>query len=126
MEFLTNNVLEVFGSHASFIFCKTLFEWVKNDPTGCKGLTNSTRWQKLPAISNSFQAIIEYITNTTKLSPLNRNPAPRHPLLFYFVLSVIVILMIFVATFFYWKWIQKPPIPLITFQLPSINTTPAS
>ena len=39
MEFPTNNVLEVFGSHASFIFCKTLFEWVKNDPTGCKGIS---------------------------------------------------------------------------------------
>ena len=89
-------------------------------------LTNSTRWQKLPAISNHLQAVIDYITNTTKLSPLNQNQAPRHPLLFYLLLSVIAILIIFFAGFFYWKWIRKPRTPLITFQFPSINTTPVS
>ena len=51
MEFCTNNVLGVFESHASFIFCITLYGWVKNDPTGCKGLNRNSnsieRWKIL-------------------------------------------------------------------------------
>jgi hypothetical protein len=38
MKFPTNIVLGVFEYHASFIFCKTFYEWVKNDPLGGKGL----------------------------------------------------------------------------------------
>ena len=86
-------------------------------------LTNSTRWRKLPSVSNNLQSIINYINNTQMLSPILQNQTFHHHLVLYALLCTIAVAIILLAFFFYWNLLRKPCVPSISFQLPSFTTS---
>ena len=64
-------------------------------------LTNSTRWRKLPSISNNLQSIINHINNTPMLSPIPKNQTFHHRLVLYPPLCAIAVAIILLTFFFY-------------------------
>jgi hypothetical protein len=87
-------------------------------------LTNSSRWSKLPFISDEFQAVFNFITNTSTARPMPtlRN-FHRHPF-GIFAMAILTLIILLLIALVYCHFTRRPRLPLIYLPVPNPSGNP--
>ncbi|CAM2727026.1 unnamed protein product [Rotaria socialis] len=89
-------------------------------------LSNSTRWSKLPYISDNFQAVLDFIAKTSPPpATLPINHPHQHPFS-YLAIAFVLITLVLLGFLLYCHRARKSTVPAIQFQLPTICSTVSS
>ncbi|CAM4789375.1 unnamed protein product [Rotaria magnacalcarata] len=89
-------------------------------------LSNSTRWPKLPYISDNFQAILDFIAKTPPppvTLPINH---PHQHSFSCLVIALVLITLVLLGFLLYCHRARKSAVPAIHFQLPTTRSTASS
>lgn len=84
-------------------------------------LSNASRWEKLPFVSDHVKTLLEFLASTPQISPAHSIlPSFSHP--FYTLsLTTLTILTVFLSLLFYFWFCRSPITPTVHLELASIK-----